>query len=152
MNYWLFKSEPDVFSIHDLAKMKKQTSVWDGVRNYQARNYMRDGTRPGDLLFFYHSSCPQPGVAGIAEIASAPYPDPTQFNPESEYYDPKATADNPRWISVDVKLKEIFDEVVPLSALRNNPKLDGLVLLQRASRLSIIPVSAAHWKAIVAMR
>jgi predicted RNA-binding protein with PUA-like domain len=152
MNYWLFKSEPDVFSIQHLAKLKKQTSVWDGVRNYQARNYMRDGTKPGDLLFFYHSSCPQPGVAGIAEIASTPYPDPTQFNPESEYYDPKATQEIPRWISVDVKLKEIFDNIVPLSDLRLNPKLEDFVLLQRASRLSIIPVTAAQWKAIMAMR
>jgi len=152
MNYWLFKSEPDVFSIQHLAKLKKQTSVWDGVRNYQARNYMRDGTKPGDLLFFYHSSCPQPGVAGIAEIASTPYPDPTQFNPESEYYDPKATQEIPRWISVDVKLKETFDNIVPLSDLRLNPKLEDFVLLQRASRLSIIPVTAAQWKAIMAMR
>jgi len=152
MNYWLFKSEPDVFSIEHLSKMKKQTSMWDGVRNYQARNYMRDGTKPGDLLFFYHSSCPQPGIAGIAEIASTPYPDPTQFNPESEYYDPKATADVPRWVTVDVKLKEIFNEIVSLPELRANPKLEELALLQRGTRLSIIPVSAAHWKAIMAMR
>lgn len=152
MNYWLFKSEPDAFSINDLAKSKKQTAIWDGVRNYQARNYMRDGTRPGDQLFFYHSSCAQPGIVGVAEIASAPYADPSQFNPESPYFDPKATEEIPRWVSVDIKLKEIFDNIVPLTELRNNPKLEGLVLLQRASRLSIIPVAAAHWKAIMAMR
>lgn len=152
MGYWLFKTEPDTFGINDLAKAKKQTAIWDGVRNYQARNFLRDGTKPGDSIFIYHSSCAQPGAAGIAEIASIPYPDPTQFNPESPYYDPKATQENPRWTSVDVKLKEIFDAVVPLSDMRLNPKLDDFVLLKRASRLSIMPVTPAQWKAILAMR
>lgn len=152
MSHWLFKTEPDTFSIHDLAKAKRQTSIWDGVRNYQARNFLRDGTRPGDLVFIYHSSCAEPGVAGIAEIVGAPYADPTQFNPESPYYDPKATTDAPRWNSVDVRLKEIFDHVVPLSAMKANRALDDFVLLKRASRLSIMPVTAAQWNAILAMR
>jgi len=152
VNYWLFKTEPDAFGINDLARAKKQTAMWDGVRNYQARNFLRDGTNPGDLVFIYHSSCAEPGVAGIAEITCKPYADPTQYNPESPYYDPKATADIPRWTSVDVKLKETFDKVVPLSAMRVNPMLEDFVLLKRASRLSIMPVTAEQWNAILAMR
>ena len=105
MNYWLMKSEPDAFGIDDLRSRPRKTEPWDGVRNYQARNFMRDDMKKGDLIFFYHSNCKVPGIVGIAEVASAPYPDPTQFDPDSKYFDPKSDPDDPRWILVDVKYK-----------------------------------------------
>jgi predicted RNA-binding protein with PUA-like domain len=148
MKYWLMKSEPDVFSIHDLEK--RGSSLWDGVRNYQARNFMRE-MQAGDEVFFYHSSCPEPGIAGIMRIAKTAYPDPTQFNPESPYYDPKSPPDKPRWDGVDVRFQEAFSSVLALADLKANPVLSGLALVQKGSRLSVMPVSAAEWKAILKM-
>ena|SRR6218665_1958328 len=148
MAYWLLKSEPSVFSIEDLKKRK--TSLWDGVRNYQARNFMRE-MNVGDEAFFYHSSCPEPGIVGIMSIAKAAYPDPTQFNPESPYYDPKSPADKPRWDGIDVRFEEAFLEVIALADIKANPALSGLALVQKGSRLSVMPVSVAEWKAILKM-
>ena len=150
MRYWLMKSEPDEVSIDDLAAMKGQRVAWFGVRNYQARNFMRDEMRVGDLAFFYHSSCAEPGIAGIVEIAKAAYPDATQFDPAGKYFDPKATKDAPRWFNVDVKLRRKVG-LIPLAVLRATPVLAGMRLLQRGNRLSITPVTANEWAAIVAM-
>lgn len=144
--HWLMKSEPDVCSFDDLWRAPKRTTGWDGVRNYQARNYMRDEMRVGDLVLFYHSNADPSGVAGIAEVASAPYPDPTQFDPASEYYDPKATKDAPIWMQVDVRAVERLPRFLPLDELKGEPKLDGMELLRRGSRLSVQPVSAAHFE------
>ena len=147
MRYWLMKSEPDEFSIDDLARSPKQTTAWFGVRNHQARNYMRDDMRIGDRAFFYHSSCPEPGIAGIVEISRLAYPDATQFDPKSPYYDAKSTRDAPRWVHVDVKLVRRTN-LVPLQALRDTPGLDEMVTLRRGNRLSITPVTASEWKII----
>jgi len=147
MHYWLMKSEPDEFSIDDLARAKHQTTAWFGVRNYQARNFMRDGMRVGDRAFFYHSSCPEPGVAGIVEVSRAAYPDVTQFDPASEYFDPKSTRDAPRWLNVDVKLVR-KTRLVPLAELRDVRGLEDMVLLRRGNRLSITPVTPAEWKIV----
>ena len=144
MRYWLMKSEPDELSVDDLARAPGQTAPWTGVRNYQARNYMRDEMRPGDGVLFYHSSCPQPGIAGIAEVASPAYPDATQFDPASEYYDPKATATAPRWVQVDIRLAA-KTELVSLAELRRHRSLAKMPLLQRGNRLSITPVTAKEW-------
>ncbi len=146
--YWLMKSEPDEFSIDDLATAPRRTTPWFGVRNYQARNYMRDAMRVGDLALFYHSSCAEPGVAGIARVSRAAYPDQTQFDPASGYFDPKATRAAPRWVHVDVTLVE-KTRLVPLATLRATPGLEDMVILKRGNRLSITPVSAREW-AIVA--
>lgn len=148
MKYWLMKSEPDVFGFEHLLNAKDQTTPWEGVRNYQARNSMRDTMREGDKVLFYHSSTKIPGVAGLAKVASKAYPDPTQFKSASDYFDPKSTSDNPRWMMVDVKAVASL-EFVPLETMRQDPKLDGMMLLQRGSRLSIQPVSAAHFKYIL---
>ncbi len=148
MNYWLFKSEPDAFSIDDLKAMKGKKDHWDGIRNYQARNLMRDEVKRGDLGFFYHSSCKVPGIVGVVEIVKEAYPDYTAWDPESSYYDPKASEDNPRWVMVDVKFKQKYASVVTLERLRTIDKLNGMALLQKGSRLSIQPVSPAHWKVI----
>ncbi|HEX2603504.1 MAG TPA: EVE domain-containing protein, partial [Oxalicibacterium sp.] len=126
MRYWLMKSEPDEVSIDDALAMPKQTVAWTGVRNYQARNFMRDAMQVGDGVLFYHSSCAVPGVAGLAEVASTPYPDDTQFDPSSKYYDPKASKENPRWMLVDVRVTE-KTRLVPLSELRVHPDLTGMV-------------------------
>jgi predicted RNA-binding protein with PUA-like domain len=150
MRYWLMKSEPDEVSIDDALAMPKQTVAWTGVRNYQARNFMRDAMQVGDGVLFYHSSCAVPGVAGLAEVASTPYPDDTQFDPSSKYYDPKASKENPRWMLVDVRVTE-KTRLVPLSELRVHPDLTGMVLLQRGSRLSITPVTPEEWKIVVAL-
>jgi predicted RNA-binding protein with PUA-like domain len=147
MRYWLMKSEPDEFSIDDLAKAPKQTTAWFGVRNYQARNFMRDDMRVGDRAFFYHSSCPEPGIAGIVEISRLAYPDATQFDPKSDYYDPKSTLDAPRWVNVDVKLVR-KTPLVSVQALRETKGLQDMVTLRRGNRLSITPVTAAEWKII----
>ena len=146
MNYWLMKSEPDVFSIDDLKKKKK--SGWDGVRNYQARNYMRDDMKLGDLVLFYHSSCEIPGVAGLAKVSKTSHPDPSQFDSKSEYYDPKATKEAPRWFMVEVEFVEKFSHVVTLSTLKDTKGLDKMPLVQKGSRLSINPVSASEFKII----
>lgn len=148
MAYWLMKSEPDEVSFDDVLAAPKQTVAWFGVRNYQARNFMRDGMQVGDGVLFYHSSCAVPGVAGVAEVASTPYPDESQFDKNSHYYDPKATREQPRWVSVDVHAVN-QGEYLPLSELRTMPELEDMVLLQKGSRLSISPVTAAQWKAIV---
>jgi len=144
MRHWLMKSEPDEMSIDDLARAPKQTTAWFGVRNYQARNFMRDDMRVGDLAFFYHSSCPQPGIAGIVEVTRAAYPDATQFDRKSPYFDPKSTHDAPRWLNVDVTLRE-KTLYVALAQLRDDPALATMVLLRRGSRLSITPVTVAEW-------
>lgn len=149
--YWLFKSEPDVFSIDDLARAPKQTTFWNGVRNFQARNLLRDEIKTGDGVIFYHSSADPPGAAGLAEVSRGGYPDPTQFDARSEYHDPDAKADEPRWFMVDIRFAEKFARFVPLEELRANPALNDMVLLRRGSRLSVQPVSPAEWKAIVAM-
>ena len=144
------KSEPDEMSIDDLARAPAVTTAWFGVRNYQARNFMRDDMRVGDLAFFYHSSCPQPGIAGIVEVTRAAYPDATQFDRKSPYHDPKSTHDAPRWLNVDVTLRE-KTPFVALAQLRDDPALDAMALLQRGSRLSITPVTSAHWNHITRM-
>ena len=147
MKYWLMKSEPDEFSINDLAKAPGKRTAWFGVRNYQARNFMRDQMRLGDPVFFYHSSCPEPGIAGIAEVASVAYPDATQFDPKGKYYDAAATKDVPRWVHVDVKLVK-KTPLVSLAELRRHPELATMRLLQRGNRLSITPVDPREWKFI----
>ena len=148
MRYWLMKSEPDEFGIDDLAKSPRGTAPWTGVRNYQARNFMRDGMRVGDGVLFYHSSCPEPGIAGIAEVASAAYPDATQFDPKSAYYDPKSKRDDPRWSHVDVKLVR-KTRLLGLDEMRAAPALMDMVTLRRGNRLSITPVTAGEWKAVM---
>jgi predicted RNA-binding protein with PUA-like domain len=146
MKYWLMKSEPDVFSIDDL-KTKKQ-SGWDGVRNYQARNFMRDEMKLGDYILFYHSSCEVPGVAGLGRVCKESHPDPTQFDPKSDYYDEKATKENPRWFMVAVEYVEKSKSYLPLSELKNIKGLEKLPLLQKGSRLSINPVTKEEFQII----
>lgn len=147
MAYWLMKSEPDECSIDTVLAARNQTVPWTGVRNYQARNFMRDSMRIGDGVLFYHSSCAVPGIAGFAEVASTPYPDPTQFDPASEYFDPKSDPVEPRWSLVDVHaLRRI--EIITLAMLRSIPALADMVILRRGNRLSITLVTAAEWRAI----
>lgn len=148
-NHWLMKSEPDAFSIDDLKRKKRE--AWDGVRNYQARNYMRDGMRVGDKVFFYHSNCAEPGIVGIAEVATSAYPDPSQFDPESKYFDAGSSRDNPRWMLVDVKFVKKLKRTITLQELQADAALDGMVLLRKGSRLSVQPVEAAHWEHILAL-
>jgi predicted RNA-binding protein with PUA-like domain len=150
MRYWLMKSEPDVFGIDDLAKEPGRTAAWWGVRNYQARNFMRDDMSVGDLAFFYHSSCAEPGIAGLMKVAKKAYPDITQFDPASEYHDPKSTPEAPRWMNVDMKLVK-KTRLVPLSELRAHPELASLRILQRGNRLSITPVEPAEWEFIAGL-
>ena len=150
MHYWLMKSEPREFSIDDLTRAAKKTAPWFGVRNYQARNFMRDQMQLGDQVLFYHSSCEAPGIAGIAEVSRLAYPDATQFDRKSRYFDPKATRDNPRWVHVDVRFVK-KTRLVPLSELRGHPQLAKMQLLQRGNRLSITPVDPAEWKFILAL-
>lgn len=153
MKYWLMKSEPESFSIDDLAKLPKQTSMWDGVRNYQARNIMHQEMQKGDLVFFYHSNAkPSPHIAGIAQIVSEKaYPDPTQFDPQSQYYDPKSSHAKPRWFLVDVQLVEKFKSPIYLELIKQNPKLSQMALVQKGSRLSIQPVQVNEWNEILQM-
>jgi predicted RNA-binding protein with PUA-like domain len=146
MNYWLMKSEPDEASILDL--QRAGTLPWTGVRNYQARNFMRDDMQPGDGVLFYHSSCPEPGVAGIAEVCSAAYPDATQFDPASHYYDPKSKPEAPRWVHVDVRWRETT-RLLSLKEMREAPELASMRVLERGSRLSITPVTPAEWRAVL---
>lgn len=145
MAYWLMKSEPDEISIDDA--LSASTIPWFGVRNYQARNFMRDAMKVGDCVLFYHSSCAEPGIAGIAEVASTPYPDHTQFDPDSKYYDPKATLETPRWMMVDICAKR-KTRLLSLAELRKNEALADMVVLQKGSRLSITPVTVSEWKLI----
>ncbi|KDB09439.1 putative protein family UPF0310 [Burkholderia sp. lig30] len=144
MQFWLMKSEPDEASIDDLANAPQRTLPWTGVRNYQARNFMRDTMQIGDGVLFYHSSCPEPGIAGLAEVASTPYPDPTQFDPKSPYYDPKSTPETPRWLLVDVRFVK-KSPLVPLGALREHDALADMRVLAKGNRLSITPVTRTEW-------
>ena len=149
MKYWLMKSEPDAFSIDDLKRRKREP--WSGVRNYQARNFMRQ-MQPGDGVLFYHSSTAVPGVVGVAEVVTEAYPDPTQFQKKSPYFDPKSTREEPRWSLVDVAFVRKLPRVIALEELRAiADDLDGFALLQRGSRLSVLPVSASQWKTILAL-
>ncbi len=148
MRYWLMKSEPGDVSIDDLAKMPKQSVAWYGVRNYQARNFMRDQMHVDDGVLFYHSNCDEPGIAGIARVASTAYPDATQFNKKSKYFDPKATQETPRWFNVDVQLVKKIT-LISLPELRTHPQLANMRTLQRGNRLSITPLDPAEWKFIV---
>lgn len=148
MRYWLMKSEPDVFGIEHLRAARNQTTAWWGVRNYQARNFMRDEMKVGDRAFFYHSSCPEPGIAGLVKVSRLAYPDETQFDPEGEYYDPKASRENPRWFNVDVKLEK-KTRLVGLPELRAHKELASMQILKRGNRLSITPVTAAEWQFIL---
>ncbi|MDR3387372.1 MAG: EVE domain-containing protein [Rudaea sp.] len=149
MNYWLMKSEPDEFSIDDLAR--KKSEPWSGVRNYQARNYMRDGMRAGDGIFFYHSSCPEPGIVGIASVGSAAYPDPTQFDPRSDYFDAKSSRTAPRWFLIDVKFKRKLKRIIGLADLKARPELRELALVKPGNRLSVLPVTKAQWDFILGL-
>jgi predicted RNA-binding protein with PUA-like domain len=150
MRYWLMKSEPGDVSIDDLATLPNQAVTWYGVRNYQARNFMRDQMRVGDKVLFYHSSCAEPGVAGLAEVSKLAYPDETQFDPKNKYFDAKATPENPRWFNVDVKLVK-KTRLLPLSELRAYPELAGLRILQRGNRLSITPVDPKEYEFILSL-
>ncbi len=145
--HWLMKSEPGAYSIDDLERERR--AEWDGIRNYQARNIMRDDMKVRDPVLFYHSNAKPPGVVGLARVASEPYPDPTQFDPDSRYFDPKSDPDAPRWILVDVEHVETFPRMVALPELRADPALAGMMLLQKGSRLSIQPVSAPHFRHIL---
>jgi len=147
MRYWLMKSEPNEFSIDDLVAAKQQSTPWVGVRNYQARNFMRDQMQQGDAVFFYHSSCPEPGIAGLAEVSSPAYPDATQFDKNSHYFDPKATRETPRWMHVDVKLVK-KTRLISLTELRAHDELAEMRILARGNRLSITPVTPAEWRFI----
>jgi len=149
MRYWLMKTEPDEFSIDDLAK--KKVEPWTGVRNYQARNFMRDGMKVGDGVFFYHSSCAVPGVAGIADVATEAYPDPTQFDRKSDYYDEASRRESPRWFLVDVKFKRKLKRTIALTELKDRKELDGFTLLARGNRLSVLPVTKAEWDFILSL-
>lgn len=146
-NYWLLKSEPSCFSIDDLSRAPQQTTHWDGVRNYQARNFMRDTMRVGDLAFFYHSNCNPPGIVGISEICSAAYPDHTAFDPTSDHPDPNSTPDNPRWFMVDIRYKQKFP-LISLESLKHYPELSSMLILRKGNRLSITPVSQEEWQFI----
>ena len=150
MRYWLMKSEPSAYGIDDLAREPKKTTAWWGVRNYQARNFMRDAMQPGDGVLFYHSSCAEPGIVGIARVASATRPDPTQFDPASPYFDPASKPDAPRWVLVDVQVVRKI-RTITLPQLRADPRLAELAVLRKGNRLSITPVEKRHWDAIVKM-
>ena len=149
MQYWLMKSEPDVFGIDDLKKVNVEP--WDGVRNYQARNMMRDQMKKGDKVFFYHSNCKVPGIVGIMKIAKEGYPDHTAQNPEGRYYDPKSTAENPRWYMVDVGFVKKFKRTISLEELKQQAALKNMALVRKGNRLSIMPVSEQEWDVILAM-
>lgn len=150
MNYWLFKSEPDEYSIDDLAAEPGRVGRWDGIRNYQARNFLRDQVAAGDAVFFYHSACKVPAIVGTAEVVRAAYPDPAQFDPQSKYFDPRASADKPRWFCVDIHWLSQFARPVPLAEIKQNPALSEMVLV-RQGRLSIQPVTADEWKTVLAL-
>ncbi len=151
IKYWLIKSEPNTFSIEDLSKSKNQTTYWDGVRNYQARNYMRDEMKLGDKIIFYHSNSEPPGAAGICEVVKEAYPDFTAFDPENPHYDPKSKKDNPAWMMVDVKFVKKFSKLVSLSEIKSNKKLQKMKLVQPGSRLSVMPVTKDEFDEIVRM-
>ena len=147
MNYWLMKSEPDVFGIDDLKEVKVEP--WDGVRNYQARNMMRDDMKKGDLVFFYHSNTDVPGIVGIMEVVKEGYPDHTAFDPEAKYYDPKSDPDNPRWYMVDVKFKKKLKRTISLAELKETAEIEDMPLVRKGNRLSIMPVTEQQWNFIL---
>ena len=149
--YWLVKSEPETFSIQDLKKSKNQTTCWDGVRNYQARNFIRDEMKKGDGVFFYYSNSESMGIYGICEIVKEGYPDHTQYDPDSHHYFPSAKPDNPVWYMVDIKLVEIFKHPVMLDNIKKNPRLRDMKLLQKGNRLSVMPVTGAEWGEVIRM-
>ena len=151
MTYWLMKSEPDDYSIDDLER--DGTEPWDGIRNYQARNMIRDDMKIGDEILFYHSSCKEPGIVGIVKVVREAYPDHTAFDPEDKHYDPKSDPDNPRWYMVDIALVRKFAQIIPLTALREHAEksLSDMVLLRRGNRLSVMPVTKKHWNRILKM-
>ena len=149
--YWLMKSEPDVFSFTDLWKAPKRRTLWDGIRNYRARNLMRDEMRIGDGVLYYHSNADPPGVAGIAKVVSESYPDPTQFDPKNKYHDPKATPEKPIWELVDIQAVKKGKEFVSLADLKAEPKLSEMMVTQRGARLSVQPVKAAEWRIVLGM-
>ena len=151
MQYWLVKSEPDAFGIDDLAACENATEHWDGVRNYQARNIMRDNMQVGDQVFFYHSACKTPGIVGIAEVVREGYPDHTASDPESKYYDPKASDEDPRWYMVDIQLRRKLGRLIPLSELKSHPTLSDMALLKKGNRLSVMPVEERHWQTILSL-
>ena len=153
MRHWLMKSEPDVFGIDDLAQLRRKTTHWDGVRNYQARNFLRDGMRVSDLSFFYHSNCDEPAIVGIVEVVRAGYPDHTAFDAKDAHFDPDSDPKQPRWFMVDVQLERKLARPITLAALREHSggALKGLALLRRGNRLSVMPVSTAHWKFILGL-
>ncbi len=151
MNYWLMKSEPDVYSIDHLAAEPNQTDYWDGIRNYQVRNFMRDVMQVGDRAFFYHSNCKVPGIAGTMSIVRSAYPDHTAFIDTEKYYDPKSDPNNPRWLMVDVKLESKFPRFIALSELRRQEVLADMLVLRRGNRLSVTPVTENEWNHIVSM-
>ena len=151
MNYWLIKSEPDAFSIDDLKNSPGKKDHWDGIRNYQARNFMRDDMRKGDQVLFYHSNCKEPGIVGIAEITSGAYPDHTAFDANSNYFDPKSDPENPRWLMVDVRYKRKLKRTITLAELKKYKKLAEMQLLKRGNRLSIMPISKKHWNIILSL-
>ncbi|MGR8933156.1 MAG: EVE domain-containing protein [Gammaproteobacteria bacterium] len=151
MKYWLMKTEPCTFGIDDLQNRPGRTEHWDGVRNYQARNMMRDEMKSADRVFFYHSNCAEPGIVGIAEIAREAYPDFTAFDPDSKYFDPKSSPDNPRWFMVDVRLVRKLTRTITLQELKNHAELQDLTLLRRGNRLSIMPVNEQQWQFILTL-
>lgn len=151
MKYWLMKSEPSVFSIDDLAKSPKKTTYWDGVRNYQARNFMRDEMKIGDKVLFYHSNTKPAGVVGVCEIVKEGYPDFSAFDAEDKHYDPKSNKEKPTWIMVDIKLKAKFNNIVTLTEIKENKKLQNMKLVQRGNRLSVMPVDKKEFDEIVKM-
>lgn len=151
MAFWLFKSEPDVFGIDDLAAQPDQTDHWDGVRNYQARNFMRDGMSVGDQGFFYHSNTKEPGIVGVVEIVRSAYPDHTAFDPEDPHFDPKSDPSNPRWYMVDVRFVRKLGRTITLSELKERPELAGFPLVRKGNRLSVMPVEPEHWHFILSL-
>lgn len=151
MQYWLLKSEPDAFSIDDLIQMPGKRDHWDGIRNYQARNMMRDDMKKGDLAFFYHSSCAVPGIVGVVKISKEAYSDYTALDKKSKYFDPKASEDNPRWCMVEVTYKKKFRNIVTLSDIKANAKLKDMQLVKKGNRLSIMPIEKTHWDAVLTM-
>jgi predicted RNA-binding protein with PUA-like domain len=152
MKYWIMKSEPETYGIEDLAREKNQTGCWEGVRNYQARNMMRDDMKVGDKVFFYHSSCKHPGIVATATVVKEAYPDFTSWDPTSKYFDPKSTKENPRWFMVDIKLDENFAQPITLQVLKEHKFLSELLILRAGNRLSITPISKQEWESIMKLK
>lgn len=151
MRHWLLKTEPEAFSLDDLARLPGRTTPWDGVRNYQARNMMRDDMRRGDRAFFYHSNCKEPGIVAVCEIVREAYPDPSAADPDSRYYDPKHDPANPRWVAVDVRLQRRLRRTISLAELKAAPELSGMAVVQRGNRLSVSPVTPSEWEFILGL-